>query len=163
MKAYKEGKPIPEISDAEAKKLYDQRRKDDGFPDLPLDDPTVEDEVDSDTSDASTSDDESPEPVKARSPPRSSKRSKKDKELPVKPTRSKPSENVASPVVQRGSKSPENERKKQARKNAKISENVLETKKEAVEIASSPILANQDNSQKKKTKGRKRKSEAIQA
>ena len=163
VKAYKEGKPIPEISDAEAKKLYDQRRKDDGFPDPPLDDPVIEDHAGSETSDASTSDDETPEPIKAQSPPRSSKRSKKDKESPVKRTSSKVVESVVIPMAERVSKSPEMERKKKSRKNTKASDDVLEAKHEAFEVGGSPMLMNQDNQQKKKSKGRKRKSEAIEA
>ena len=161
MKAYKEGKPIPEISDAEAKKLFDEQRKAGGFPDPPPDDPTVEEHPDSETSDASTSDDETPEPIKARSPPRTSKRSKKDKESPIKPPPTKMVEPVASPVAERASKSLEIERKKKSRKNAKAADEVLDAK-EAVELVSSPMLTSHDNQQKKKSKGRKRKSEAIE-
>ena len=163
MKAYKEGKPIPEISDAEAKKLFDEQRKAGGFPDPPPDDPTVEEHPDSETSDASSSDDETPEPIKAHSPPRTSKRSKRDKESSFKATPTKVVEPVASPMAERASKSPEMERKKKTRKNAKASDEVLEAKKEAVEVVSSPMLTSQDNHQKKKSKGRKRKSEAVEA
>jgi len=164
VKAYKEGKPIPEISDAEAKKLFDEQRKAGGFPDPPADDPTAEEHPDSETSNASTSDDDTPEPINARSPPRTSKRSKKEKVSPVKPTPTKAVESVVNPVAERSSKSPERGRKKKSRKNAKASDEIFHAKKEADEVVSSPMLTTQDHDsqQKKKTKGRKRKSEVAE-
>ncbi len=163
VKAYKEGKPIPEISDAEAKKLHDEHRKAGGYPDPPPDDSTIEEHDDHETSDASTSEDDTPEPIKARSPPRTSKRSKKGKASPVKPTPTKAIEPFPSPVAERVSKSPEMERKKKSRKSAKASDEVLEAKKEADEVANSSMLTSQDHQQRKKSRGRKRKSEAADA
>ena len=165
MKAYKDGKPIPEISDAEAKKLFDEQRKAGGFPDPPADDPTADEHLDSQASDASTSDDNTPEPIKARSPPRTSKRSKQEKEPPLKPTPHKAVEPIVSLVAERSSKSPEMGRKKKSRKNVKASDEIFAAKKEADEIASPSMLTTQDkdSQQKKKSKGRKRKSEVAES
>lgn len=82
MKAYKEGLPIPEISDAEAKRLYEQSKPSGGdlgvgqavSAQLPTDDEA------SDDSDDTSTDNDTPEPPKAPSPVPVSKKQKAAKE-----------------------------------------------------------------------------------
>lgn len=81
VKAYKAGLPIPEISDAQAKELYDEQQKIGIFHMTPAEDLTrAIDHMDSDTSAAdneTSSSDETPEPPKEPSPPRIPRSSKR--------------------------------------------------------------------------------------
>lgn len=86
MKAYKAGKPIPEISDTEAKKLFDNKRKNGLTTERLLSEAELEpheDPLESESS-VSTSSEEPPVSAKPPSPPRSSKRRRNDRDQPVK-------------------------------------------------------------------------------
>ncbi|KAK4696380.1 transcriptional regulator HMO1, partial [Lecanoromycetidae sp. Uapishka_2] len=147
-KAYKAGQPIPQISDAEATKLYENTKKDGALP-KPADlDPGHGEEEDGTDSSEDTSSDESPEPIK----PPPAKRSKKEEKKSAKSTPAKEPEPV---IPERHSKSPEKKKKKGSKKEAKAVES--EAEKEVVaEATSAP-------QEKPKTKGRKRKSAAADA
>lgn len=177
VKAYKAGLPIPDITDAEAKKLYEEQKKVGITHEPPQDDlGHMEEPIDTEISDADASSiDESPEPPKVPSPPkspRSSKRRRSMKEaadkisLSSKQTSGREIQSVASPEVERISKSPEKERKKKStrKREAKdLSEN-LEPKKDVIfPIASSPKVTSQDTQAKQKRSKKKRKSEAMDA
>ena len=143
-KAYKEGRPLPDITDDEAKKLYDEQLKSGKAkieaPMDPGDEQAHEEEDDesSDESESSSSSEEEPEPepVKAPSPPKSraSKRQKgvslEKKPSPVKQAPIEEPEPVSSPVAEPVKKSPELEKKKKGVK-----------KKEAPEPKPEPVVA----------------------
>lgn len=167
--AYKAGKPIPEISDAEAKKLYETTKKDGKIPaTADLDPGHIDEEDESDSS--TTSEEDSPEPVKAPSPKRkkTAKNTAERKAPSAKQTPAKaPEPVVAEPTSQSPEKtSPEKKKKASKKKETKGTGNVTDSKKEmAAEPPSSPPkLTGQDSQQKQpKKKGRKRKSEAAEA
>ncbi len=167
--AYKAGKPIPEISDAEAKKLYETTKKDGKIPaPADLDPGHIDEEDESDSS--TTSDEESPEPVKAPSPKRkkTAKNAVEKKASSAKQTPAKaPEPVVVEPISQSPEKtSPEKKKKASKKKETKGTGEVIDSKKEVVvELPSSPSKpAGQDSQQKQqKKKGRKRKSEAAEA
>lgn len=177
VKAYKSGLPIPEITDAEAKKFYDEQRKVGITHEPPQDDlGHIEGPIDTEFSEADASSvDETPEPPKAPSPPkspRSSKRRRSMKEaadktsMSSKQTAAREMQLIASPEVERISKSPEKERKKKStrKREAKDISDNLEMKKDVfAPISSSPKLTSQDTQAKQKRSKKKRKSEAADA
>ncbi|KAL2054828.1 hypothetical protein ABVK25_005132 [Lepraria finkii] len=146
MKAYKAGQPIPQINDADAKKLYENTKKDGKLPKPAELDPGHVEEEETSTSDSSSSDEE-PEPVKAP-PPKKSKTEKKSSSS--KQTPAKESEPA---VLERSSKSPEKKKKGSKKKDAKMTIDAAESNKEVV-AETSPTQP--------KTKGRKRKSAAAE-
>lgn len=170
VQAYKEGRPIPEISDVEAKKLYDEQLKAGNVKsELPLDPSPVaaEDEPGS-SDDSESSEDESPEPAKEpsppKSPPRASKRRKgaapEKKSSPVKPTPAKQTEPASSPEAERAVKSPEAEKKKKVtKKSAKATEEVEPKGTPAAATSSPPKSIGQDKARRSR---KKRKSEAVE-
>jgi len=146
MKAYKAGQPIPQISDAEATKLYEATKKEGKLPKpADLDPGHVEEE---DSSSDSSSEDESPEPIKVP-PPKKSKSDKKSSS--TKPT---PAKEAEPAIPERSSKSPEKKKKGSKKKDARVADDVAESKKEVVADPVSPVQP--------KTKGRKRKSTAAE-
>lgn len=167
--AYKAGKPIPEISDAEAKKLYEDTKKDGKIPaPADLDPGHIDEEHTSDSS--TTSDEDSPEPVKAPSPKRKkTTKNTMEKKPPV--TKQTPAKALESVVVEPISQSPEktaSDKKKKAskKKDTKGTGDAIGSKKEAIAEppSSPPKLTGQDSQQKQqKKKGRKRKSEVAEA
>jgi len=171
VQAYKAGRPIPEISDPEAKKLYDEQLKAGTMKsEAPLDPSPAEAEDESGSSDdTESSDDESPEPAKEpsppKSPPRASKRRKgaasENKSSPVKQTPIKQVEPASSPEADRAIKSPEAEKKKKGTKKSTKATEEVEPKATPTAAASSPPKS---IGQDKAKKGRKkRKSEAVDA
>lgn len=167
--AYKAGKPIPEISDAEAKKLYEDTKKDGKIPaPADLDPGHIEEE---DTSDSTTtSDEDSPEPIKTPSP--SPKRKKTKNTVEKKPASSKQTPAkafqpvVVEPISQSLEKTSLEKKKKASKKNTRGTGDGLSSRKEAVanRPSSPPKVTGQDSQQKQqKKKGRKRKSEALEA
>ncbi|KAL9066744.1 MAG: hypothetical protein Q9161_007333 [Pseudevernia consocians] len=163
--AYKAGKPIPEISDAEAKKLYETTKKDGKIPaPADLDPGHIDEEEDSDSS--TTSDEDSPEPVKAPSPKRkkTAKNTAEKKPPSAKQTPAKAPEPTTSQSPEKTAL--EKKRKASKKKEPKISGDVIESKKEIVAEppSSPPKVTGQDSQQKQqKKKGRKRKSEVAEA
>lgn len=167
--AYKAGKPIPEISDAEAKKLYEDTKKDGKIPaPADLDPGHIEEEDSSDST--TTSDEDSPEPIKTPSP--SPKRKKTKNTVEKKPASSKQTPAkafqpvVVEPISQSLEKTSLEKKKKASKKNTRGTGDGLSSKKEAVaNRPSSPAkVTGQDSQQKQqKKKGRKRKSEALEA
>lgn len=120
MKAYKAGEPIPEISDAEAKKLFDNDKKNGLTTEGLLAQAELEpheDNLESESS-VSTSSEEPPESPKAPTPPRSSRRRKSDRDQPVKQRSPSPpikrldvdSDESESEVVEKKSKRPTRKR-----------------------------------------------------
>lgn len=175
VKAYKAGLPIPEISDAQAKELYDEQQKIGIFHLPPPEDLThAIDHIDSDPSaadDDTSSSDETPEPPREPSPPRiprSSKRrhtAERNSAALRQATEKTPTiyKHVSLPpataLEERVPKSSEKDRKKRARKS--------EIKDlEAVDIKTSafaePKFAKQDTPGKPKRSRRKRKSEGAE-
>ena len=147
MKAYKAGQPIPQISDAEATKLYEATKKEGKLP-KPADlDPGHVDEEES--SSDSSSEDESPEPVVKAPPPKKSKTEKKSSA-----TKPPPAKEAEPAVLERSSKSPEKKKKGSKKKDVKVIDDVAESRKEVVADTVSPVQP--------KTKGRKRKSTAME-
>ena len=179
VKAYKAGLPIPEISDAEAKRLYEEQKRVGIIHEpTPNDIGHKEEQLDSETSDddvSSSSDEESPEPLKVPSPPKSPRSSKRRKGMKdvtdryasiTKPIAVKEVQPVATPEVGRISKSPEKGRKKKGtrKRDAKDSGEPLESKREfIIPIARSPRVSVQDTQAKQKRSKKKRKSEAADA
>lgn len=174
VKAYKAGKPIPEISDSEAKKLYEEQKKVGIIHEPPHDDlGQSEEHLDSESSNSSSSEDEgSPEPPRAPSPPspRLSKRRKATKDSSGK----KPSLTKQIPVREleqtpkstpgQAAKTFENDKKKKVtrKRDVKGSDEVLDSKKEiVVAVASSPQALSQETPAKQKKSKKKRKSEAV--
>ncbi|KAL8819929.1 MAG: hypothetical protein Q9191_007625 [Dirinaria sp. TL-2023a] len=169
MKEYKAGRPIPEISEAEAKELLEEMKKRGEIKsEAPLDvgGPTEASDGSDTSSDTSSSEDESPEPAKEpsppKSPPRASKRRKgaaaEKKPSPVKPTPAKEAEPTASPTA---NKSPEVEKKKKGskKKDSKAVQEAEAKSAPAVAAASSPPKSTTQEKPKKTRK--KRKSEAV--
>ena len=122
MKAYKAGEPIPEISDVEAKKLFDNDNKNGLTTEGLLAQAELEpheDNLESESS-VSTSSEEPPESPKAPTPPRSSRRRKSDRDQPVKQRSPSPqvpikrldvdSDESESAVVEKRSKRPSRKR-----------------------------------------------------
>ena len=170
-KAYEAGEPIPDISAAEARKLYEEQLKS-GLPPkgrkigkapTPAAPAPVQDTAEEE--DSSEEEEESPEPQKAVTPPktdRSSKRQKtaKDNAASSKTTTTKGKASPDSPKADRVSTSPELERKKKGtskKKESKVDDAVEE---EAEATVASPVKAKAADKKDKKSK-RKRKSEAV--
>lgn len=116
VKAYKAGEPIPEISDTEARRLFENERKNGLTTERLLSHAELEqteDPLESESS-ISTSSEEPPVSPKVPSPPRSSRRRKNDKDQTVKqpsPPRQLPikgpdpdSDHSASVVVEKKNK-----------------------------------------------------------
>ncbi|MCJ1253679.1 hypothetical protein MMC24_001491 [Lignoscripta atroalba] len=176
VKAYKAGLPIPEISDAEARKIYESLKKAGIVHEAPKDvvGPLEEDLATESTSSNGDVDD-SPEPPKAPSPPKSPRASKRRKTTkdsaekassPAKPSSTKlaekPTASSESPAVERSSQSPEKERKKKTLKK-KGADDASDAKKAAAPASeSTPAKASQDNQKKDKKVRKKRKSEAVE-
>lgn len=168
--------PIPEITDDQAKKLYEEQKRVGITHEPPQDDlGHMEEPIDTEISDVDASSiDESPEPPKVPSPPKSPRASKRRKSMKEAADKTSLSSKqtavrempVASPGVERISKSPEKERKKKStrKREAKdLSEN-LEPKKDVIlPISSSPKSTSQDTQAKQKRSKKKRKSEATDA
>lgn len=174
-KAYKEGRPIPDISDEDAKKLYDELiRSGKVKGEVPLDPGDdeghgEEDEDSNDESESSSSEEEpepEPEPVKAPSPPKSSRASKRQKgaalekkSSPTKLAAAEEVESVSTPIVEVARRSPELEKKKKGLKKKDVGEPKLESV--IASTSSPPKLVTQDSQQKSKKSRKKRKSEAV--
>ncbi len=177
VKAYKAGLPIPEISDAEAKKLYDEQQKI-GIVHIPPPDHlghTVA-HTDSDTSDAedTSSSDDTPEPPRAPSPPKVSRSSKRrhaaDKNFtPPQPAAEKNTMlfkqialHPAPTAEERIPKSSEKEKRKKNPRKSEIQDlgEVVETKFAAPAELKFTI---QETPGKTKRSKKKRKSEAVEA
>lgn len=179
VKAYKAGLPIPEITDEEAKKLYEEQKKVGIILEPPQDDVEhMEEHLDSETSDAdvsSSSDEQTPEPPKVPSPPKSPRSSKRRKGMKdvadrnssiTKQIVAKEVQPAANLEVDRISKSAEKERKKKGsrKRDTKDFGEPLEPKREfIIPIASSPKVTSQDTPAKQKRSKKKRKSEVADA
>lgn len=122
VKAYKAGETVPEITEEEANKLLKNDKKNGLTTEGLLSQAELEpheDNLESESSVSSSSEGAS-EPVKAPTPPRSSKRRKSDKDQPVKPRSPSPelptkrldvdSDESASVVVEKKSKRPTRKR-----------------------------------------------------
>ncbi|KAL8793283.1 MAG: hypothetical protein Q9195_004143 [Heterodermia aff. obscurata] len=168
-KAYKEGRPIPEITDEDAKKLYDEQIKSGKVKDeAPLDPgedegPEEEEEESNDESETSSSEEEpEPEPVKAPSPPPKSSRASKRHKGAISEKKPSPSKQIAvrvpepvsTPAAVSIAKSPELEKKKKGSNKKDKGESIT------LRASSPPKLAISDSQQKPKRK--KRKSEAAE-
>lgn len=170
VKAYKAGMPIPEISDTEARRLYEEEENHGFIVEQSnsrdeIDRP--EDALDSERS-VSPSSEQSQEPLKVRSPPRSSKRRKSEKDhrvkrlshvtqLPMREVNPDSSE-VASPKLE-----PEKNNKRILRKREKEDGDVtLDSRDPVSEIVG---LSKQfsDNTSKSKRSKRKRRSDVLDA
>lgn len=164
VKAYKAGEPIPEISDTEAKKLFDKEKNNGSITERLLSHAELEqteDHLESESS-ISTSSEEPPVSPKDPSPPRSSKRRKIDRDQPVKQPSPPPqlsmkgpdpdSDESASIVVEKRNKRPVRKREpKEADENLGSGDLVP-----TVAISSK---RSSDNFSKPKRSKRKRKSE----
>lgn len=174
VKAYKAGLPIPDITDAEAKRLYEEQKKVGITHEPPQDDlGHMEEPIDTEVSDVDASSiDDSPEPPRVPSPPKSPRSSKRRKSMKdaldktsllSRQAAARDMQLVASPEVERISKSPEKERKKKStrKRDAKdLSENLEPKKDVIIPFSNSP---NQDTQAKQKRSKKKRKSEAADA
>lgn len=172
VKAYKAGLPIPEISDAQAKELYDEQQKIGIFHMPPAEDLTrAIDHMDSDTSAAdneTSSSDETPEPPKEPSPPRIPRSSKRrhtaDKSsASLRLAAEKTPTNYkqvalppASALEERFPRSSENSRRKRVRKSEVKDLAAMDIRSSAL---AEPKLAKQDTPGKPKRSKKKRKSE----
>ena len=147
MKAYKEGLPIPEISDADAKRLYEQTKSsggDVGTAQIVSANAPTDDEG-SEASDDTSSGNDSPEPIKAPSPVPASKKQKTAKEASKRKQLAAEPEPVLDPAL----RSPE---KKKPGKKGRGNETV------DVKGASTEIPAAQSSKAGEKQKKKKRKS-----
>ena len=150
VKAYKAGQPLPEISDAQAKQLYEHNKQSGKIPNASqLETAHVSDDPSDTSEDSSSDDDESPEPVKKPSPVPVAKRQKASKESKRKTAAIEP-----DPVLDPALRSPE--KKKIGKKSAKAADGAAETKKAAAAVANTPSKA-------EKQKKRKRKSGASES
>lgn len=174
VKAYKAGEPIPEISDSEAKRLYEEQKKVGIIHEPSHDDlGQSEEHIDSASSSSSSSEDEeSPEPPRAPSPPspRLSKRRKATKDSggkrlsTIKQVTVRELEPAPKLALGQASKSPENDRKKKfpRKKDLKGSDETVDPRKDvAVTISNTPQVLSQEAHSKQKKSKKKRKSEAI--
>lgn len=173
VKAYKAGKPIPEISDSEARRLYDEQRKVGITHEPPHDDLVQSEEhLDSGSSSASSSEaEESPEPPRAPSPP-SPRLSKRRKAKDSGGKRSSVAKQVSTQKIEptpkssagQIAKSPENDKKKKSmrKRDGKGSDETLDPRKSIiVPISGSPQVLSQEAQSKQKKSKKKRKSELI--
>ena len=179
-KAYKEGRPIPDITDDEAKEIYDEQVRSGKMakiePPLDVGEEGAQEEEEADTSDEAESEAESesseeepepePEPVKAPSPPKSSRASKRQKGTapdkkasPVKQA-TEEAEAESSTAEKEANKPLELERKKKGSKKKEA----LQPKAEpfVAPVSSPPKLSKHDSQQKPKKSRKKRKSEAVE-
>ncbi|MCJ1350204.1 MAG: hypothetical protein MMC33_000185 [Icmadophila ericetorum] len=183
MKAYKAGLPIPEISEEQAEKLYEEQQRA-GFVPKPI--PTtlapVEPNPASDSSDASSEEDEkSPTPTKAPSPPKSpraSKRRKTNKEsaehaTPVKAPHKeveKYKHTTETPTTERATRPADKKKEKKERVSKK-----KDDKESAVSVQVPPPVAviaessqpkstpvSQEASKKEKKSRKKRKNDEVE-
>lgn len=168
VKAYKAGLPIPEISDAQAKELYDEQQKIGIFHMPPPEDlARAIDHIDSDTDNDTSSSDVTPEPPREPSPPRISRSSKRrhtaEKSSALRLAAEKTPtihKQVALPpasaLEERFPKSSENNRKKKVRKSEVKDLAAVDIKPSAF---AEPRSAKQDTPGKPKRSKKKRKSE----
>lgn len=173
VKAYKAGKPIPVISDSEAKALYDEQKRIGIAHDPSHDDlEQINEHLETETSDTSSSEEETPEPLKAPSPPSSrlSKRRKilkepEKKSSPIKPAVVQETEPTMNSALDQMQKFAEKGTKKTGRRrDTKGVEQTSDVKKDiAVPIMSSPQVVNHDTQLKPRKSKKKRKSEATDA
>ncbi|KAI4147873.1 MAG: hypothetical protein L6R39_002995 [Caloplaca ligustica] len=162
VKAYKAGQPIPDFTNDEKQRLYDQQRKAGATP-VPIPETTSDHDEKSSSdeeegSETTSSDEASPEPPKAVSPPKAPRASKRGKGAKEKAEKKVTPIKEASPAA----KTPETDQKKKTSKkrDARALDGVPEPKKEAqAEIASSPAKLKKESEPKPKRK--KRKSEVI--
>lgn len=159
LQAYKEGKPIPEISEEAAKKLFEEQSKNG----QPIEDAASDDEdaaVDEEQAAADSSSDESeseedPEPIKEPSPPKPNKRQKTSKAAPEKKAAK-----AKTPVAREQSPTPAPASPvKSAAKDKKAKSSRKSAAKEpepVVEPKSTP------SAKKEKAAKKKRKSEAME-
>jgi hypothetical protein len=167
VKAYKAGQPIPEISDTEAKKLYEDERNVGLIPERSHRE--LEPHTDPETSLPPSCDQDSPEPPRAPPPPKSlsiSKRRKSGKDPNinrpsfVSQTNTRDGDLISSQLVNSLS---ETERKKRPtrKKEFKGVNETPDTKDVKVAVTSSP-KRDQDSVSKVKKSKRKRKSEMTE-
>ncbi len=175
VKAYKAGLPIPEISDAQAKELYDQLQKIGIFHRPPPEDLAhAIDHLDPDNSAADgekSSSDETPEPIRERSLRRIHRSSKRrhpaEKSFAalrqaneMTPTSDKQVSLPPTPALEgRVPKSSKKDRKKKARKSETFDLEAVDIKPSA--FAEPMFAAKQDTPGKSKRSKRERKSEAA--
>lgn len=164
MKAYKAGRPIPEISDAQAEKLYEEAQKAglmEGFEE-------IEDDVEMESSISISSKEDSVEPPKAPSPPKSprtSKRRKSGKDLDVtRPSLAPPIQTKEEDFgsVESVNRVVGSEKKKRSTRNREVNDaDDQASLKDIPEIDATPSKPSQDIHAKSKKSRRKRKSEII--
>lgn len=170
MEAYKAGRPIPEISDVDAKKLFDEEKNrgltiEQSHSHVNSEQP--EDHLESEIS-VSTSSEESQEPLKAPTPPRTSKRQKNGRDQHMKrlsiatqlPTQAMAldSSELASPILDTEKKIKKADRKRDVKQ---LNEAV--GSKDVVPADMSSSKRNSDNFSKSKKSKRKRKSEVFES
>jgi hypothetical protein len=164
VKAYKAGRPIPEISDTEAEKLYEEAKKAglmEGFEE-------IEDHIETESSVSTSSKEDSVEPPKALSPPKSprtSKRRRSGKDLNGKRLSLVPHIQTKDEDFGSGesvNRVVELEKKKRPTRNKEVNDaDDKATPKDIPETNASPSKTNQDIHSKTKRSKRKRKSEII--
>ncbi|KAG8533818.1 uncharacterized protein KY384_001559 [Bacidia gigantensis] len=146
MKAYKAGLPLPEIDEAEAKRLYLQNKQTGKIPDTTNIEtqhaPVAEENTE--TSEDSSSDEES-EPLKEPSPPPATKKQKVGKEAAKRKAAAPEPEPVLDPAL-RGP-----EKKKPGKRGSKATE-AAESKKAAAELAAPPPKTEEKSKKKKQRK-----------
>lgn len=171
VKAYKAGLPIPEISDAQAKELYDEQQKIGIFHMPPPEDLAhAIDHIDSDASaadDDTSSSDETPEPPREPSPPRIPRSSKRrqtaDKNSAALRLAIEKTPIIKQPPApaldERAPKSSEKDRKKRARKSDIKDPEAVDNRLVAL---AEPKFAKQDTPGKPKRSKKKRRSEVAE-
>lgn len=166
MKAYKAGEPIPEISDTEAKKMFDDEHNNGLITEQLLSHVELEqteDHLESESS-ISTSSEEPPVSPKAPSPPRTSKRRKNDKDQHVRQPSPAPQLPMEGPDLDSDESmslvlETEKRNKRLIRKKdfAEVDESLGSG--DLVPAITFPSKRNSDNSPKLKRSKRKRKSD----
>ena len=151
MKAYKAGQPLPSISDAEAKRLYEQNKQNGKLPNTTQLETVHVPEEESDSSEDSSSDEDETQPAKSPSPVPAAKKQRVGKDA----TKKKPVVAERAPVLDPALRSLE--KRKGGKKASKAAEVAAEAKKAAAEAAAPPAKA--EEKQKKK----KRRSAATDA
>ncbi|KAL9099878.1 MAG: hypothetical protein Q9163_004684 [Psora crenata] len=144
-KAYRAKQPLPDISDAQAKHLYEQAKKS-----AKIQSPTPvksghTSEEDSDTSDDGSSDDESPEPEKSPSPAPAAKKQKLSKAARKKAALAAEPDPILDPAL----RSPVT--KRTSKKSAKAAEEAPVAKKAVTEAASPPAKSEKQKKKKRKS------------
>lgn len=170
MEAYKAGRPIPEISDIDAKRLFDEERNrgltiEQSHSQVNSEQP--HDHLETEIS-VSTSSEEFQEPLKAPTPPRTSKRQKNGRDQHMKrlsvatqlPTHALAldSSELASPIVDTERKIKRTDRKKDVKEL-----NEAGGSKDIGSAVTSSSKRNSDNFSKARKSKRKRKSETFES